>query len=87
MGWLQVMMLLPLILQLVRGIEDVIAGAKQGELRKTAVMAALGAVLQAMVSVGSLKADQVGEITSILSAVVDQVVGFLNGLGVLGTKS
>ena len=84
MGFLKILMLLPVLLSLVRSAEGLVEGVKKGDVKKALVMEVLDVILGAMVSYGVLRQGELVAVRDVFSVLVDQVVSWLNDAGVLG---
>lgn len=82
MGWVKVLLLLPLIIRLIHAVEGIVSGAKQGQVKKELVMEVIGALLSALVSGGVIAEAERKQAADIFSGLVDQAISILNDLGI-----
>lgn len=80
--FLLIVQMLPMVLQIVKAIEELIAGAKQGTVKKQAAVALITESLAVAVKSGGMKASDAEKAAVHAPAVVDVAVGVLNTIGV-----
>ena len=80
--YIKYLSLLPILISMIGHMEELFKGIKEGEVKKTAVMAALNNLFSMLSSAGVLKNDDTDKILPNMPKLVDLIIDFLNSFGV-----
>lgn len=80
--FLLIMQLLPMVLSVVKGVEETVDGAKKGSVKKETALGLLNSGLDIATKVGGVRTHDADAVRPHLSELVDGTVGILNSTGV-----
>ena len=80
--FLLIMQFLPMALQVVSSVEELVKEAKSGSVKKDAALKIVSVGLDAAVKGGALHSDDAKTVQSAAPDIVDGLVGVLNGAGI-----